>query len=258
MKISKFKSHGLALATIVGFAATSSHGATVLFSDDFNRDAALHGSAPSYLGTGYGSLTWKALGQNTTTSGGGLAHVTSGGGGAGQGFNAILAFTPESGKQYLFEIRADVTVGNVSIGMGNHNGAGIGGYDWLSQTMDPSLVGNFGSSFLWGRNPAASAGTDNLTSYDGTGASSGFNTMSWLLDTTQAQWTATFAFNGTTIGTVNTSASDINYVGFGRGGGGSDPQFVVDSVSMTLIPEPSAALLGGLGMLALLRRRRIG
>jgi MYXO-CTERM domain-containing protein len=27
-------------------------------------------------------------------------------------------------------------------------------------------------------------------------------------------------------------------------------------VTMTFIPEPSAALLGGLGMLALLRRRR--
>jgi MYXO-CTERM domain-containing protein len=31
----------------------------------------------------------------------------------------------------------------------------------------------------------------------------------------------------------------------------------VDDVSVTAVPEPSAALLGGLGLLALLRRRRI-
>lgn len=33
--------------------------------------------------------------------------------------------------------------------------------------------------------------------------------------------------------------------------------FRIDNVSVTLIPEPSAALLGGLGLLALLRRRRL-
>jgi uncharacterized protein (TIGR03382 family) len=30
----------------------------------------------------------------------------------------------------------------------------------------------------------------------------------------------------------------------------------IDNLSITAIPEPSAALLGGLGLLALLRRRR--
>jgi MYXO-CTERM domain-containing protein len=30
----------------------------------------------------------------------------------------------------------------------------------------------------------------------------------------------------------------------------------MDNASLTTIPEPSAALLGGLGLLALLRRRR--
>lgn len=36
----------------------------------------------------------------------------------------------------------------------------------------------------------------------------------------------------------------------------SDGKFFIDDVSVTAIPEPGAALLGGLGMLALFRRRR--
>jgi hypothetical protein len=31
---------------------------------------------------------------------------------------------------------------------------------------------------------------------------------------------------------------------------------LIDSISYSVIPEPSSALLGGIGMLALLRRRR--
>jgi hypothetical protein len=37
---------------------------------------------------------------------------------------------------------------------------------------------------------------------------------------------------------------------------GTDHGLAIDDVSVTFIPEPSAALLGGLGLLALLRRRR--
>jgi MYXO-CTERM domain-containing protein len=46
-----------------------------------------------------------------------------------------------------------------------------------------------------------------------------------------------------------------DYLAGGGGHGDNDGTFV-DLVSVTSIPEPSAALLGGLGMLALLRRRK--
>jgi hypothetical protein len=39
-------------------------------------------------------------------------------------------------------------------------------------------------------------------------------------------------------------------------GGGQASRGGLDNIQLTVIPEPSAALLGGLGMLALLRRRR--
>jgi hypothetical protein len=43
-------------------------------------------------------------------------------------------------------------------------------------------------------------------------------------------------------------------VGFGNFNSGNDQNLVVDN--LTIVPEPSVALLGGIGVLALLRRRR--
>lgn len=63
--------------------------------------------------------------------------------------------------------------------------------------------------------------------------------------------------------TYTTTASDIGKtvgISFGTDGGyntGGTPSYTyMDNASLSVIPEPGAALLGGLGMLALLRRRR--
>ena len=81
------------------------------------------------------------------------------------------------------------------------------------------------------------------------------------LDVTSAGATRWFFNDGTTYTTssaitgFHTPAAtyrDFESVGFESTAGG--PTFTVDNISV--VPEPSAALLGGLGMLALLRRRR--
>ena len=46
------------------------------------------------------------------------------------------------------------------------------------------------------------------------------------------------------------------HVKFTAVGSANPEQFLMDSVVVTAVPEPSAALLGGLGVLAMLRRRR--
>ena len=59
----------------------------------------------------------------------------------------------------------------------------------------------------------------------------------------------------------NFEVADFTNAGGGlwnRNFGGADYQFDTTSGLLTVIPEPSAALLGGLGLLALLRRRRVG
>lgn len=45
-------------------------------------------------------------------------------------------------------------------------------------------------------------------------------------------------------------------VSFFEGTGSNGREVLIDSISYSVIPEPSSALLGGIGMLALLRRRR--
>lgn len=57
---------------------------------------------------------------------------------------------------------------------------------------------------------------------------------------------------------LNSNTAGNMFVQFNAGssGGGAFEQARLDNVLVTSIPEPSAALLGGLGLLALLRRRR--
>jgi MYXO-CTERM domain-containing protein len=56
---------------------------------------------------------------------------------------------------------------------------------------------------------------------------------------------------------VSNTAANL-HVAFNAGvsGNGAFQQAIIDNVLVTAVPEPSVALLGGLGMLALLRRRR--
>lgn len=57
---------------------------------------------------------------------------------------------------------------------------------------------------------------------------------------------------GTTDATVATGNTGLFWVNRNNSGGNA----IYDNLQLSVIPEPSAALLGGLGMLALLRRRR--
>lgn len=93
-------------------------------------------------------------------------------------------------------------------------------------------------------------------------ASSGINTIT-LTFSDLAGTGSPFAGNGTKVNISDgTNSWDANLntgltsetISFGTYGNGT--RGYVDNLSITTIPEPSAALLGGLGMLALLRRKR--
>jgi uncharacterized protein (TIGR03382 family) len=63
---------------------------------------------------------------------------------------------------------------------------------------------------------------------------------------------------GFTITGLDLEDDDFLYFrfGFNDSGSGTRDEWAISSFSVTAIPEPSTALLGGLGLLALLRRRR--
>jgi hypothetical protein len=110
--------------------------------------------------------------------------------------------------------------------------------------------------------------------FGGGGAETGLIPTGGLVDSTQYTFDLTYTgtndgsgtltgtLGGSSIGTLNIGAGSASFNAFGLANGGmlnagetQTGQFFFDSVTYT-IPEPSAALLGGLGMLALLRRRR--
>ena len=78
--------------------------------------------------------------------------------------------------------------------------------------------------------------------------------MTITLDTTNAFWSTYASINGANSDTFTytTNPVDITHVGFGVQFATSE----VSNFSLTAVPEPSVALLGGLGLMALLRRRR--
>jgi PEP-CTERM motif len=114
------------------------------------------------------------------------------------------------------------------------NGAGAG--DWTGGTLGASLSGSYGSFTSTG------LGTDTNISVDITSAFQAY------LDGTITG----IAFVNATIGTT-TSAGDNRFIPFSND---NDTATNRPGLLVTAIPEPSAALLGGLGLLALLRRRR--
>ena len=114
-------------------------------------------------------------------------------------------------------------------------------------------------------------------SYATQATNTGFSLQTWSYSTDGSTFTdfATFAPGGGSGATVsfatngvvdlNTSAltvldgEDDIYIGLTfSGASNTSGNNRLDNIQFTAVPEPSAALLGGLGMFALLRRRRLG
>jgi hypothetical protein len=240
----KHKNPGLAMALSLLMLPVTSMAQTTIYADDFNRTGDLHTSSPDTALGSYGGTagaTWTAAesialtGTDAPFSGNALAY---------------LPFIPESGHIYTLTMVANdfswgavgfTTTATPSTGANLNNVEGGGGAPaWILYQNDVA-------------NLRVGQGTENSSSAGG----SGYNTVTLVLDTTGTNWTIQGSMNGTPYGSAYTFATNpvISTVALSAEYGGSG--MTVDSFSLTTnIPEPTAALLGGLGMLALLRRRR--
>lgn len=121
-------------------------------------------------------------------------------------------------------------------------------------------VGNAGSYLYWLTFGADAAG--NLTLSDGTtthaitggGSNSGYDVFKSFVLTYDGAGTATLTVDSQSFNIAARAAAGGDRVIFGSATSAGQGSAVFSNI--TFVPEPSAALLGALGMLALLRRRR--
>ena len=246
----KLKTLHLIFATLVSFTL-SSNGA-VLFTEDFSDNSP---NPNMLLGTGFGSPTTSFSSGNFT--------ITS-----ADGSRIYLGTNDTNYSTIDFSFEADVSVPSAIftspwtiafLGMGSPNAGPSGGSEPLT-----------GSNIMMALRGDDLGQTGNLTSRDNgvfapakpniglTVGTHGMR-MDWNATLGQATFmfdlgndgaydpTLTFLVNGADNGF--TASNSQLFLGGGNG-------LVFDNINVTAVPEPSLALLSGLGVLGLLRRRR--
>jgi hypothetical protein len=224
-------------------AISSASAATVLYFDDFSGDAAdtLHATTPNTTigsNTWIANTDWKADGSNS----------------AGGAKNAFLEFTPTAGV--IYTLTAILDKPTVNGGSGSWWGA-IGFTDtaltaatfwdgtnaaapWMLYRANSNDIAAFGGL-------RTANGSGNLSGYTGT------QTLTIVLDTTGSAWKAEWFVGASSVFTHTYATNPIiNHVGIGTFNATTD----FSSLSLSVIPEPTTALLGSLGFLMLFRRRR--
>lgn len=237
------------LVTSLALLLQASMQAAVVYFDDFSGLATneLRGTTPDT-----GGNTW--LGTNNFKADG---SVTTGAG------SITLPFSPAAGFVYTLSANISFTTNDASwIGLGfadasatwtgtpatgNGNrftGAVIAGYSWMITAPTTGQSGFRGSG---GTNAATETGfTDVLSSTV---------ILTLTLDTTATNWQTSYYVNSALLGTtVAVGSQPIDSVGLSvfSGALGKVSNFQLTSV----VPEPSAMLLGGMVLLGLLRRSR--
>lgn len=232
---------------------SSAHAATIIYQDDFSgaNNTNLSGTAPDIKP---GAQTW----SGSTLSFDADGSVDNDGGGRG----AWLPFIPATGNIYQLSGTINVAGGSwITLGFAERNPNNH------FNTTTASGADPYGSAVVAPGGAVTFFVGEGLSgSSDHTGIN-GVNQIDITLDATNASstlWTMAFKLNGTQVVAPSTvlqsatfegtgSFSNIAFVGFSADNTAAGQ---IDNFSLSIIPEPSTALLGGIGMLALLRRRR--
>ncbi|HSP41320.1 MAG TPA: hypothetical protein VLO11_00475 [Luteolibacter sp.] len=247
------------LATIfVAMAASSTDSSgAVIANDDFESNSTTGGSGwasgwsvsgGSYMNSGSvidGTYTLGLYGQNNDAVRSVVSPITT------TGDIVTVSWSMRAGWDVVTDNDGGVT-SELGLNLRDQNGNTLITFKFLDGAQNGKLqVNDGGSNFAINDITFA---TNNI--YDFTFTSElGTNTYDFTVNrrgssesfSTPAN---TYFFTGGSM----TSFEDVRFFMTAPSGSGNDG--FLDSVSVTVIPEPSAALLGGLGMLALLRRRR--
>lgn len=268
------KSAILLSSAILALASPAADASIILYSSSFDGSSGtnLNGTAVTTSGatgaqhTQYGtsaSATWSAA--TNFKANGSFNHTATSG--TTQSFSGALAFTPQNGNVYQLTMTTDVDftppnqVGWFGAGLFENLGytgaatSATGGANvWMLTRPGDTTVGFLDQVAHYNVNAGTGSQPFDPLAED----TSAPSTVTILLDTTggTGNWSAQYYVGNTLAASVvDLGAVTINSVGIAANMREDNPGRF-QSFELSVIPEPSAALLGGLGFLALLRRRR--
>jgi hypothetical protein len=269
--------HWFHLASLAILSLAVPVSAAVIFSDNFDGGAAaaLNDTTPD---TTTGGAKWVAMNSNGSRmyADGGI-EVTTALTSGNRGGSATLVFTPQNGFVYTLDVSAlglnsttsHTTAGPINFGFAKGQST-LTGNNRKMGSGDTTVTGKVFQAFNVKQGYTGANGIGDLSF----NATSGMDWIDWtggfgatidlriVLDTTggTGTWTANWFAKKPADGSyTETRASelvtdtDITSVGFALAGRTESGR--ISSFSLTAVPEPTAALLGSLGLLALLRRR---
>lgn len=257
-----------AIAPSLALIATMSmtHAATVVFSEDFEDDTI--GNLPVISGSNVGGSYTNALnaisvGANPETVGNTSAQALIGGGGTPDVNNIQAMF---ASPQLIGGMTISFDFYNDRGPTGNANDPdsvrvalqGTGGRDVFMRNDRDQLIKLDGTD-----QTETNYGEDVWQNFSATfvavNAAAGDYTLNWTLTNLETlasiSGNQSIAVNTANFANGGLSASGLLLEGYDNGNDATNFFGVIDNVVVT-VPEPSIALLGGLGLLGLLRRRR--
>lgn len=256
------------IQALLFICAGSLHASTVLLTDNYsdaNTDAGtFNDNLTSTQGGTLATITYSVVGTNYIAQHGNgntllVATDTSGLGSGSVSLNNNFATQANNANQALqitFNIAnvagyTDDTSRWVQFNVGNSQNLDVGnstvGTGVLFRVNGGAQLLSGGSSLTNGSWSANNLVTITLTDTAGTGSAFNGNGSK-----------ATISIGANNYGTFTLAQQTNAYLTFSAYNYATD-QFGIgqfDNLNVTLVPEPDAALLGGLGMFALLRRRR--
>ena len=269
----KLKTRSLAALAALTLAGPAS-AATLLFSDNFNDNP---NDQASTFNNNLASTQSGSIGVTTYT-------VGSGTGNAVQHSNAsemLLAHFSENGNNGRVTLNNDFATQANSLdqalvfsfqlkAVANFNSSTSWGAFTVGTNTNPFVNTGGGAAILFRQSGAIQAFNAGTVVYGGDSSSPNNWSVNDLVTVTLSGTggvgsafdgggsEVNFKVGGTDLGTFTLAQQSVAYLTFGiEGAPSTGPAvFKIDDLGVTAVPEPGAVLLGGLGMLALLRRRR--